>query len=68
MNQCTQEEENLITKQATSSVQLLTTSQFTSFHVIPHKLWRWETSLANLNLHGLVNLSASFWSHERMDG
>lgn len=61
MNQCSQEEENLITKQATSSVQLLTTSQFTSFHVIPHKLWSWARSSENLDLHGRVILPASFW-------
>lgn len=48
--------------------RVLTTNQFTSFHVIPHALWRWERSLTNLNLHGLVVLPASFWNHEKTDG
>lgn len=48
--------------------RVLTTNQFTSFHVIPHALWRWERSWGSSALPGLVVLPESFWNLERMDG
>lgn len=68
MESCIQEEENLTSASVNSFGRVLTTSQFTSFRVIPHKLWQWEKSLVNSDLRGLVSLPASFWNHERMDG
>lgn len=68
MELCIPEEENLGTGSENSFGRILTTSQFISFHVIPHSLWRWETSSANLDLRGLVSLPASFWKHETMAG
>ena len=63
-----QEEENLTSKSVNSLGRVLTTSQFTSFRVIPHALWRWERSSVSLDLRGLVSLPESFWKRETMDG
>jgi hypothetical protein len=65
---CTIEEEKQASQSENSFGRVLTTNQFTSFRVIPHKLWWWERSSANLDLHGLVTLPESFWKREMADG
>jgi len=65
---CNTEEENLSSTSVSLFDQVLVTSQFTYFRVIPHKLWRWEKSLTNLDLRGHVILPESFWTSETADG
>lgn len=61
MDLCSTEEEKPVSQSENSFGRVLTMNQFTSFHVIPHRLWSWERSSTNLDLHGLVSLPASFW-------
>lgn len=63
-----EEKEQPVSQQENSYDQALTTSQFTSFRVIHHSLWRWEKLLANLDLRGLVVLPELFWRHEKKAG
>lgn len=61
MDLCTTEEEIQASQSENSFGRVLKMNQFTSFRVIPHKLWSWERSFTNLDLRGLATLPASFW-------